>query len=178
MVVNYKDGKIYVIRSPNINKYYIGSTAQPLHKRFHDHKKKYENGNNLTTSVLVFDAGNAYIELLELCSCNSRIELNKREGELLREHKDKLVNKYLTGQTVEEYSIKNRKNAASFYEINKEKINKKAVVYREANKEKTVAYREANKEKINKKAKEYYISNKEKISEKAKEKYRLKKETE
>ena len=53
----YKNGKIYTIR--NINDYnliYVGSTIQPLYKRFHDHKKdsvkkdKYPN-QHITKSL-------------------------------------------------------------------------------------------------------------------------------
>ena len=35
----YKNGKIYTIRYRNDNNIiYVGSTIQPLYKRFHDHK--------------------------------------------------------------------------------------------------------------------------------------------
>ena len=173
MVVNYKEGKIYVIRSPNINKYYIGSTAQPLHKRFYKHKNTYEKKTNSTTSVLVFDAGNAYIELLELCSCNSRIELNKREGELLREHKDKLVNKRIEAISPEEF----KEYHIKYHQENKERLAIKNEKYRNENKEKNLKRRELNKEKLKEYSKAYRIANKEKIKEKEKEKRRLKKES-
>ena len=37
---NYQNGKIYAIRSPNCEKYYIGSTTNTLEKRFHEHQKR------------------------------------------------------------------------------------------------------------------------------------------
>jgi hypothetical protein len=43
-----------------------------------------------------------YIELLELFPCNSRMELEKREGELMRLHLSKIVNKHIAGRTRKE----------------------------------------------------------------------------
>ena len=37
---DYSNGKIYTIRNRNDDtKIYVGSTSQPLYKRFHQHKK-------------------------------------------------------------------------------------------------------------------------------------------
>ena len=38
----YANGKIYTIRSHQTDKYYIGSTTQPLSKRFYQHKQLYK----------------------------------------------------------------------------------------------------------------------------------------
>jgi hypothetical protein len=150
---DYKQGKIYTIRSPNTDKYYIGSTTQPLHKRFYEHKMmSYE-----TTVNVIFDAGDAYIELMELCSCNSKNELDKREGELQREHKDKMVNKNIAGRTHAEYVIDN-KEAVDIYQLQYQSV------YREENKEKKARahaqYVIDNKEKLAKYQKEYYAKKK------------------
>jgi hypothetical protein len=148
---DYKEGKIYTIRSPNTDKYYIGSTTQPLHKRFYKHKKTYENGTNTTTATLVLEYVGAYIELLELCSCNSRDELSKREGELQREHKDKLVNKNTASITPEEF----KEYQTKYHQENKERLAIEMKKYRDNNKEKNLKRREANREKAREYAKKY-----------------------
>lgn len=168
---DYKQGKIYTIRSPNTDKYYIGSTTQPLHKRFYEHKRKYENGMNETTAAFVFDYIDAYIELLEECSCNSKYELDKREGELIREHKDKLVNKKITGRTVAEYNEDNKdrilERRTKYYEDNKDRILEQRTKYYEDNKEhlleKQTKYHQENREQILIRMKKYKEENKEKL---------------
>jgi predicted GIY-YIG superfamily endonuclease len=44
--MDYKNGKIYCIRSHKSNDVYIGSTTQPLHKRFYHHKNNYKYWKN------------------------------------------------------------------------------------------------------------------------------------
>jgi hypothetical protein len=88
-MTDYKQGKIYAIRSPSTDKYYIGSTANTLCKRFYHHKNK----SNLCSSSEIIAFGDAYIELIELFPCNSKMELNKREGEVQREMKANIVNR-------------------------------------------------------------------------------------
>jgi hypothetical protein len=97
-VNKYQNGKIYTIRSPHTEKYYIGSTIEKyLSSRLNGHKasfKSYINGNcNNLTSFQILELGEAYIELLEIFPCSSKLELHKREGELIREHKDNCVNR-------------------------------------------------------------------------------------
>ena len=57
----YNNGKIYTIRSPNTDKYYIGSTCNTLTNRFMSHKSP----SNKCESKEIIDLGEAYIELLE-----------------------------------------------------------------------------------------------------------------
>jgi hypothetical protein len=79
---DYQNGKIYSIRSrSNLDLVYVGSTTQPLSKRFGEHKKQ---SNKIKTSKKIIDLGDAYIELIENFSCNSKEELLKREGEIMR----------------------------------------------------------------------------------------------
>ena len=78
---NYQNGKIYSIRSrsrPDL--VYVGSTIQPLSVRLGKHKLP----RNKSSSKQIIDIGDAYIELIENCSCNSKEELLKREGEIMR----------------------------------------------------------------------------------------------
>jgi len=152
MPVNYQGGKIYTIRAPETNKYYIGSTAQTLPKRFSDHKAKfklYQNGkHHNVTSFKILELQDTYIELLEIYPCNSKAELERREGQLIREHKDNCVNRCIVGRTKKEH-----------YEDNKEQIL-----------EKQREYYTANKETINAKNREYQLANKETIEAKQAEK--------
>jgi hypothetical protein len=148
---DYKNGQIYRLWTPHTDKYYIGSTCTMLAKRLWTHKadfkcylnKKREN----LTSYKLFEFGidDVKIELMELFPCNSKKELEKREGELQREHKIYIVNSHIAGQTRKEYYQDNknkiserhknryyekrdeiRKKANDNYEINKDEINRKA----------------------------------------------------
>ena len=87
--MDYKNGKIYAIRSNQTEKFYIGATTQPLCKRFYGHK----HGLGFSSKELIDNYDDAYIELLESFPCENREQLYKRENELIREHKDNLVNK-------------------------------------------------------------------------------------
>jgi hypothetical protein len=148
---DYMNGKIYELRSykrPDL--IYIGSTTQALSERKRGHKKSYnrwlEGKTNYTSSFEIVALGDCYIELKERYSCNSKEELNKREGEVIREMD--CVNKCIPGRTQKEYR-----------EENKEQIL-----------ERKKEYRQNNREQISEYNKEYHQKNREQISEKKKEK--------
>ena len=156
----YANGKIYAIRSHQTDNVYIGSTCNALYKRLYTHrkfKKIFDTGvgGNYTTSFDILSYDDHYIELIENCPCDSKIELHRREGQIIRETEN-CVNKYIAGRTKAEYR---RDNADKLKEINKE--------YRQANadeiREKKKAYRQANVEQIKEKDKAYYKANVEKI---------------
>ncbi len=96
---NYQNGKIYSIRSPNTEKYYIGSTTQKLYNRITGHRRKLDG----CSSREIINSGGAYIELIELYPCNSKEELCKREGEIMRQFKNNIVNIQVIGRTHKEY---------------------------------------------------------------------------
>ena len=159
--MDYKNGKIYAIRSHQTDEIYIGSTTQSLSKRFSNHKSKYKlylDGNlkKYLTSSKILQYDDAYIELFEEYPCDNKIMLNKREGEIIR--LNNCVNKCIAGQTSKEY-----------YEQNKEKIKGYKKKYSEQNKEKIKEYKKEyqvqNKEKIRERKKIYRQKNKEKIKE-------------
>ena len=107
----YNNGKIYTIRCRTDNSLiYVGSTIQPLHKRFHSHKSNYTKNkcdNRLLYSKmneLGFDS--FFIELYENYSCNSKEELNKREGEVIREIGN--LNMLISGRSKREYLDENK----------------------------------------------------------------------
>jgi hypothetical protein len=138
---NYQLGKVYIIRSPSRpDLVYIGSTTQPLSKRFHSHKRDRD-----CTSVQVIDIGDAYIELLELVQCDSKIELQRREGEIIRA--TDCVNKRIEGRTREEYLVENKEHRGlinkTWRSENAESIKIKEKKYKADNKEK---YKRYNKE--------------------------------
>ena len=136
--MDYANGKIYTIRSFQTDKYYIGSTTTSLAKRLSKHKGDYRRETLSESSKEIVKYEDAYIELLEDYPCCSKNELNKREGQLIRQYKNECVNKNIAGRTKPEY-----------YQDNKEK-----------KKEYFKQYREDNKEAICQKKAEYYKQNK------------------
>jgi hypothetical protein len=101
----YQNSKIYTIRSNQTQLYYIGSTRDALYKRFHMHKKHYKaylKGGIYLTSFEILKYDDVYIELLENYPCNSREELLMREGQLIRQYINEIVNKNRPSLTEEE----------------------------------------------------------------------------
>jgi hypothetical protein len=176
---DYTNGLMYTIRSPNTDKYYIGSTTQALCKRLSLHNsnyKRYLKGTSeLVTSFEIIKLGDAYIELLEAYPCGNRMELTKREGELIRQYKHDIVNKRVEGRNNRQYYEDNQvqisEQKKQYYSENKEQIKK----YLQNNKfqiaEKAKQYRQANKEKTKEYNKKFYKKNKEAICQKARDTY-------
>lgn len=160
----YHKGKIYTIRSYQTDKFYIGSTCDLLHKRLYKHRinNKCINGSNVSSSIIL-DYEDHYIELLEEFKCDNKAQLLKREGELIRLHKEQCVNKNMAGRTLAEYRKDNKEKIKQYYEDNKEQIRQ----YYEDNKEKIKQYSKDNIER----RKQYLEDNKEKIKVRCK-KYR------
>ncbi len=162
----YNNGKIYTIRCKIDNDLiYVGSTTQPLHKRWFGHKSKFNQGKYnhriLYNKMNELGVNNFYIELYENCKSNSKEELTRREGEIIREIGN--LNHNIEGQTIQEYSKKWR-------EDNKDIIKEKKQLYHQTNKEKikdyNKEYRQNNKDKLSEKQKQYIDDNKESIKEK------------
>ncbi len=160
----YKNGKIYTIRCKNDDSLiYVGSTVQPLFKRWHQHKSNVNNEKNKEYNTLVYqkiretnNLNDWYIELYEEFPCENKEQLNKREGEIIREIG--ILNKLIAGRTKKEY-----------YEDNKTKLLDIMTQYRQDNKdiiaEKNKKYRQDNKSKISEQRKEYRLNNKDKRKE-------------
>jgi len=176
----YQRGQIYTIRSHQTDQFYIGSTTQPLHKRLHEHRSHYKlflKGDKTKTcsSYKIIKNEDNYIELLEDFKCNSKKELNKREGQQIRFYREKCVNIQIAGQTQQEWYQDNKEaileQSRQHYKVNKEAINQK---HRQ--------HYKVNKEAINQKNRQYHQDNKEAINQKQREKQRerreLKKNTE
>ncbi len=129
----YHGGKIYTLRSPSTDKIYIGSTIQPLYKR------KSEHFVRKTNDISKLD--DFYIELLEDFKCENKDQLNKREGELIRLHSDKCVNKVIAGRSRKDYKIDNKDAIKEWNKTYQES-------YQKTNKEKIKEYQKKYREKI------------------------------
>ena len=175
---------IYTIRSPHTDQYYIGSTSQILCKRFVDHKthyKYYQMGKgHFLTSFKILELGDAYIELLEEINCENRNQLEKREGELIREHKANCTNRCIPGRSIKEWVHDNveqlKQYHAQYYKDNLNKLKQENIDYRLCNadkiKEQRKQYHIDNHDKILEKKKQYRLCNADKIKEQSKQ-YRL-----
>lgn len=160
MVVDYQQGKIYCLRSHQTDDIYIGSTTQPLSVRMAGHRRKCkhwkEGKGHYVSSYELLEYDDCYIELIEKCPCDCRMELERREGQLIREMD--CINKRVAGRTKKEYTEENREmvlqRKKEEYQRNKER-------YRQRKKE----YYQENKEHITQQKKEYNETNKEKIRE-------------
>ena len=111
---NYQNGKIYQIVDNTFSTCYIGSTIDTLNNRFCSHKSRYERYKqglvNFTTVYKLFDdyygVENCRILQLEAYPCQTREELNTREGYYIKN--TECVNKYVAGRTTKEYKQHNK----------------------------------------------------------------------
>lgn len=136
-MVNYQNGKIYMIESLTGGVRYYGSTTQQLSKRMVTHRSGFKKQKNITSNeVLKFN--DARILLVENCPCNSREELEKKEGEYIRNNE--CVNKIQAGRKMNKYREDNKEKIKEtnkqYYNKNKKEIKRKAKKYKEDNKEK------------------------------------------
>ena len=122
----YHNSKIYTIRSHQTDKYYVGSTYDSLSKRLYQHKnnfKKFQAGKyNNVSSFEIIKYDDCYIELYEVFKCENRNELTKREGEIIRLHKNELVNVKIEGRTLKEYYVDNADKIKQYKVDNAEKL--------------------------------------------------------
>jgi hypothetical protein len=165
---DYSQGKIYKIVCNKTGKQYFGSTTEPtLARRLSGHRKAFNqwknNNKKYTTSFVILEEKDYYIELVELVSCISKDELSAREKYHIQNNE--CINKCVPCGTYIEW-----------YEKNKEKLAEKKKVYYEENKEKLKEYSEKNKEPIKKQRQSYYEDNKEELNEKSKQYYKVNKE--
>ena len=107
-------GRIYSIRSHQTKDVYIGSTTQPSSKRMVNHRgsyKRYLDGSKkIYTSFEILKYSDAYIELIYEGQFESKEEMQKREGQEIREID--CVNKYIAGRTQREYHQDNKETIA------------------------------------------------------------------
>jgi hypothetical protein len=146
----YKEGKIYAIRNiTDDTMIYIGSTVRNLDQRFDNHKYDCKRGMRciLYNNIENNDWTLWYIELYENYPCNNKKELNRREGEIIRERGS--LNKNIAGRTRKEYREdkvdKNKEVKKKYYEQNSDKIIENVKKYSKENSDKI---KENNEKKV------------------------------
>ena len=141
----YRNGKIYKVFNTIDDSIYIGSTVQSLSHRMIKHKDDVKSNKEYQTTIckLMKQLGveHFYIELVESYPCDSKEELNAREGFWIKQLAT--VNKQITGRSRKEH-----------YQDNKIQIQEKSKEYRKQ-------YKIDNKETILARNKEYYQRTKE-----------------
>ena len=184
-MVNYSNGKIYKIWDNCYNMCYVGSTVQPLEKRFEFHRfmyKKFLEGHSYYVSAFdlfeKYGVKNCKIELVERFNCDNKEDLKAREGHDQRECD--CVNKRIEGRTDQQYYQDNKETIKQYYIDNKDMVAERRRIYYENNKEKFrelgKQYKEANKDKHEAYQTQYRIDNKEKINEQKRQHYHDNKE--
>jgi len=172
---DYSLGKIYMIY-PKVDDadesdVYYGSTTTTLSRRMSSHRSTKH-----CSSKILFDkygVENCFIELVEKYPCDTKEQLNKKEGECIRNHK--CINKRIAGRTGKEWCTDNKSKISEqkkeYYTENKDKITERHKEYYIDNKDKRKEYQKHyNNETIDKR-KELYVKNKDKILEKMKHYY-------
>ena len=107
-MIDYKNGKIYQIVCNETGEIYIGSSAVSLEDRLKYHKCK----SSKCCSKQIINRGKYYIELLETYPCNSKYELERKEGEY-----QKLItciNIRIAGRTETEWRQDNKEKRAKY----------------------------------------------------------------
>jgi len=108
----YYNSKIYVIKSNQTNKIYIGSTTGTISKRHTDHKYDYRrylnNEFRYITSFEIIKYNDSYIEILEKIKCNNKKELHDKERYYINLYKDDVVNKFIPNRTNKEHYDDNK----------------------------------------------------------------------
>ena len=172
---NYQDGKIYTIRNYTDNEMiYVGSTTETLSRRLAKHRYDCKNGKgcSLYKYIVNDDWGEWYIELVQNFPCNSKEELEKREGEIIRQIGT--INKCIAGRTQKEYRQENadkiKEILKKYYKENANKIKEQVNKYNENNADKIKEYKKTYREENADKIKKWRENNADIIKEKRKEK--------
>ena len=103
-------GYVYAIRSlsdPTL--VYYGSTKEQLSRRMAQHRDDYRSflagKRRFVTSFRVLEAGDAYIELVEIVEYEEKAQLHAVEGKCIRENQ--CVNKRVAGRTRKQHQVDN-----------------------------------------------------------------------
>ena len=173
----YAAGKIYQIVGPDGSKY-IGSTISTLTCRFGNHRRLYKSwkaGKQRNTTVFtlfdVHDVEKCKIELIENYPCDSKKELERREGEIIKS--TECINQVIAGRSSEEYRIDNkevlREKFKEFYDKNRDKEIERVKQYYIDNadeiKKRNQEYAHENLDKIRERKRKYRQDNPEKTKE-------------
>ena len=171
----YQKAQIYKIVSPDFRYCYIGSTCERLSQRMTRHRHQYsshqkgKHGRN--TSFEIFDnygIDRCKIIWIEDCPCNSKKELEAREGYYIEN--TNCVNRRFEGRTKEPYreQHKERKKELDkeYRELHKEELKEKREEKKDYYNEYNKNWKANNKAHISQYNKEWNENNKEKRAEK------------
>jgi hypothetical protein len=168
----YKTGYVYSIRSHMTDNIYIGSTFSNLSKRLYSHRIKYkrwcEGKGKCTMSREILKHGDEYIELIKEVRVKNKIELNKCEGEMMRENKDIVVNKRMEGRNKKEW-YEDQKEVIKKYNKEYQMEHKEAL--KEYNKKYHKEYNKEHRDEMNKRSKEYHKEHRDEMNKRSKEYY-------
>lgn len=157
---DYAAGKIYRLWSANCEEVYIGSTTQTLHGRYRGHKCDAKKNKN-NSSKIVIASGGAVIELVENFPCESKKELERREGEIIRS--TDCCNKCIAGRTDKEWCADNTGYYQQYRLDNAVEIAEYQQQYRITNADHIAEYQQQyqidNREKIREQKRQYQIDN-------------------
>jgi hypothetical protein len=137
-MVNYQQGKIYMIICNKTGIKYIGSTCKKyLSQRLCQHRCQYNRYQlgvlpSYYSSFDVLKNGDYSIELIESFACNNRDELHKREGEIMRS--TQCVNRNIIGRPPEEIERSLKIYRRNYYTTNIEKVRNYSAEHAEENK--------------------------------------------
>lgn len=148
---DYTKGKIYKITSSQTESIYIGSTCNSLEHRLWCHKNNYNLWKNekygYCSSFEIVKFEDAKIILVEEFPSTTKLELNTREGDIIR-NTENCINYRISGRTGEKYRVENKELISKKY---KEFMIKNKEKYIEKNREYRNKYIQKNREKINEK---------------------------
>lgn len=115
---DYSKSKIYALRAPGTESVYIGSTCRPLSERLAEHRRHYKQWTNgdipYISSFEMLALEDVYIELIEEYPCNTREQLCRKEGQIVRLTPN-AINKIMPGRTRKEYREANREAIAKYH---------------------------------------------------------------
>jgi hypothetical protein len=141
------------------------------------HRTNYKNyldgKQNYVSSYEILKHGDANIELIYEGEFESKSEMQKREGQEIRN--TNCVNKNIAGRTYQEYYKDNKaqllENVKQYYDENRDKILEQRHDYYEKNREtfseQQKQYYDENRDKILEQQHKYYEQNREKINHKS-----------
>ena len=180
---DYSRGKLYKIYNTITEDIYIGATTLTLSDRMQRHISAHNNikkeGRKLYKHFKEYGIEHFFIELLEAYNCNSKKELEAKEGEYIRALTPSL-NMRIEGRTAKQRNEDNRDVVKAYhkqyYEDNKNayKTYYQNNLYKIAEQKKQ--YYQSNKDKSRERGKRYYNNNIGKIAEQKKQYYNFNKE--
>lgn len=159
--MDYKNGKIYVIRNHINDKVYVGSTTTTLTKRFSYHRcpSKIKHKPNVALYIALNEIGRDYfyIELIETYPCKNRQELEAREGYWIR-HFDSFMNGYNMNIAGRKQMDRYNDNPEKYKAFCRQYYNRNKDIFQASNKQ----YYESHKTERQEYIRQYYEKNKEK----------------